>query len=75
MTISKKKLLQASINSRNNQAILRLAQMDSLKNWSLTLPVEIPQVKIVKLKTSVGLWNFFKSSVYKVKNGVYQFRP
>lgn len=51
------KLLDASMQSRNRQAIQRLADMDSLRDWgSTSSPVVFPKYeKPVKIKWSYTL--------------------
>lgn len=59
------KLLEKSIKVRNEQAISKLANMDSLKEWGNKQEDRTPpKFKVERVKKSVGLWNLMR-----------QFRP
>ena len=62
-TISHTTLLRKSRNYRNEEAISRLAQMDSLKEWALQGEIMKfpPYQKLPEPKLTAGLYNFLRS--------------
>jgi len=66
--ISLKNLIKSSRNFRNDEAIKRLAQYDSVREWSGNkVSPAFPEFYPEKPKRSIGLYNFFKSSVLLLK--------
>jgi len=62
--ISHATLLRKSRNARNEEQIMKLAQNDSLQEWSKTETVPSPAfVKQPKVKWSVFMWNVSKNAL------------
>lgn len=68
-SISIKNLIRKSRNHRNAQAIQKLAQYDSLREWSIsnTSP-ELPKYEAPpRIKLTAGAFNFIKSNIYQLR--------